>query len=66
MSLLTNFWLQRMDALARSSPGLYYTLLRLLAYLGYAYLLLFPLLAIALIAYLVFSLITASPYISGR
>lgn len=46
MSFLSNFWLQRMTALAGASSWLYYTFLWLLALLAVTYLLLFPVIAL--------------------
>lgn len=65
MSLLTRFWLQRTHALAAASPGLYYTFVWGLAFIGYAYLLLFPTIVIAAISYLVY-VITQNPPISWQ
>ena len=58
MALMTTFWLKRMDALADSSPGLYYALCWLLAAFGYASLLLFPVLTLAAPAFLAYIALT--------
>lgn len=59
---VTRFWLQRLSKLAETSPGIYYTFLLILAYAGYAYLMLFPMLLVFSIVFLVYTIFQASPF----
>ena len=61
MSFFVKLWAQRLALLAKTSPGLYHTLILFLACIGYAYLLLFPLLAVSAVTFLGYSIYLESP-----
>lgn len=61
MSFFARLWVQRLASLAEISPASYYLLALLMAYAGYAYLLLFPLLLAISITLLGYTIYLGSP-----